>query len=76
MRRGPAQRKVESWRHDSDDKAVMAVDIDAATDDILVGIEPADPQPVTQDHFIRISGVVFFRKNVASQHWRDTQDWK
>ena len=54
----------------------MAVDIDAATDDILVGIEPADPQPVTQDHFIRISGVVFFRKNVASQHWRDTQDWK
>ncbi len=69
----PAQRKVELGRHHSDHQAVVAVDTDAAPNDAPIGIESAGPEPVTQDHFIRVARFVLFSKDVTTQHGGNAQ---
>jgi hypothetical protein len=62
----PAKREVELPRHHSDDKAAVTIDSDGSADDRRVGMESASPQSVAQDHFVRVPGLIFIRKNVAS----------
>jgi hypothetical protein len=62
----PAKREVEFLRHDSDDEAVVTIDGYCSAYDLRVGMESPNPQPVAQDHFVRVPGLVLIRKNVAS----------
>src|SRR5205809_37842 len=64
----PAQRKIEFRRHDSDDEATVAIHLNVSSDDIAIGIEPADPEPITEDHFIAVLTLILLRENVAAEH--------
>ena len=46
----------------------MAIHLNVAADDVAIGIEPADPESVTEDHFISVFGHILLRQNVAAQH--------
>ena len=62
----PAKWEVELFWHDSNDEAVVTVDGYCSAYDLRVGMESANPQSVAQDHFVRVSGLILIRKNVAS----------
>jgi hypothetical protein len=51
-----AREDVEVRRHDADDRVWLAVELDAATDHVRVGIEPAAPQLVGEYRHARCAG--------------------
>jgi hypothetical protein len=46
----------------------VAVHLDRPADDAAIGVEPARPQSVAQDHFVIPIRLVFFGKNISAEH--------
>ena len=70
----PAQGKIEAGRHDADHQAGVPVDRNGVADHGAVGVKPAHPQAVAENHDGGVRRLILFGKNVTSEHGRDAQD--
>jgi hypothetical protein len=76
VRCSPAHREVELGRHDSDYVAVVPVDLNVTANYIWIFVESSDPQAVTQDHFVCVTGLVLVGENIPPQHRRNSECWE
>jgi hypothetical protein len=68
VRGGSSQWEIEVGRHDSNHQAIMPVNLNVVPNDAAIGIESTHPQPIAENHFIRVSWLILFWKDVAAKH--------
>ena len=61
-----AARKLETFRHDSDYRETLAIQIDWLTDDRRITSKPSLPQTVAQNDDVICAGSIFIRQKRAT----------
>src|SRR5437667_7584207 len=66
------RRAEKGFRHDTDDRELLAVEENRFTQNALVGIKVLLPERLTNHHHrMSIRSEIFFRCKAATQHWLD-----
>src|ERR1700737_3954794 len=60
--------KLKIWRHDADDGRGFAINPNALTNDVGVGVEITPPDFVAQDRDFLCTGLVVLGRKIATNH--------
>src|SRR6185369_12865251 len=70
-------RKLETRRHNANDRVIRVVEPDAASNDVRLSSQPLTPEPMTDDHYIVAPGPVLLGRDqsalfgLRAQHWKE-----